>query len=138
MSIEWSKKLSTGVKWQDSQHRELFSRINGLLDAMNLGLGKDEVVKLYKFLDEYFVVHFDTEEQAMHRYNYPDSVAHLAEHTRFIDEVSGLEKEAEGGVTTELVVKTQRQVVDWLVNHIGSIDKRLGEFLKEAEKGGKG
>ncbi|GMR04349.1 MAG: hemerythrin family protein [Thermodesulfobacteriota bacterium] len=134
MAIEWSKKLSTGVKWQDAQHRELLKRINMLLDAMSTGHGKDEVAKLYKFLDEYFVVHFDTEEQAMHRHNYPDAVAHISEHTRFIDAVSVLEKEAEKGIPADLIVRTQREVVNWLVNHIGSIDKRLAEFLKKAEK----
>ncbi|HLC18144.1 MAG TPA: bacteriohemerythrin [Thermodesulfobacteriota bacterium] len=134
MTIEWTKNLSTGVKWQDDQHKELFARINRLLDAMSLGLGKDEVLKVFKFLDEYFVVHFEAEEQAMHKYGYPETLSHLEEHTKFIDDISRLEKEAKVGVTSSHVIQTQRRVVDWLVNHIGSIDKELGAFLKEAEK----
>ena len=140
MAFEWRKDLETGIKWQDDQHRELFRRINSLLDSMSVGLGKEEVIKLYRFLDEYFVVHFETEEQAMHRYGYPDTLRHLEEHTRFIEEIKDLEKDAEGGgVTAGLVIKTQRRVVDWFINHICEVDKAFGAFLKNAvtEKGKK-
>jgi len=139
MAIEWSSGLSTGVEWQDRQHKELFNRINSLLDAMNLGLGKDEVVRLFKFLDEYIVIHFDAEEQIMHKYNFPDILSHLEEHHKFIDDVGVLKDEAEDALSSGLVIKVQSRIVDWLLNHIGSVDQVLGAFiLKEIEqrKGG--
>lgn len=132
MAIEWSDSLLTGLEWQDFQHRELFSRINSLLDAMNMGFGKDEVLRLFEFLDEYFVIHFDAEEQAMHKYDYPDTLAHIEEHTRFIDDIAKLRSVAVSGVSTGLVIKVQSRVVDWLISHIGSIDKSLGAFIREA------
>lgn len=132
MSIEWSKNLSTGVVWQDKQHRELFHRINSLLDAMNLGLGKEEVVRLFKFLDEYIVIHFDAEEQVMHKFNYPEMLSHLEEHTNFIDDVAMLKEEAEKGISSGLVIKVQSRIVDWLINHIGSVDRDLGSFILRA------
>ena len=133
MAIEWSESLSTGVDWQDAQHKELFRRINALLDAMNVGMGKEEVSKLFTFLDEYFVVHFDAEEKAMHQLGYGNTLAHLAEHTRFIEDVSSLAREASEGVTTSLLIKVQRRVVDWLINHIGGIDKGLGAAMLKAD-----
>lgn len=132
MAIEWSDSLLTGLEWQDFQHKELFSRINSLLDAMDMGLGKDEVLRLFGFLDEYFVTHFDAEEQAMHKYDYPDMLAHLEEHMRFIDDIARLRSDALHGVSTGLVIQVQSRLVDWLINHIGSIDKSLGAFIKEA------
>ncbi len=134
MAIEWSDSLATGVGWQDKQHKELFRRINSLLDAMNVGLGKEEVSRLFTFLDEYFVVHFEAEEQAMNRYRYPGLIAHLAEHMGFIERVSALKDECGAGITTGSVIKVQRLVVDWLVNHIGGVDKALGKFLIDAER----
>ena len=130
----WTKTLETGLKWQDDQHRELFRRIEALIDAINMGLGRDEVLKLFSFLDEYFVVHFEAEERAMDRYDYPEAAEHLAEHTRFIGDIERLEKEAAGGVSTSLVVKTREEVSNWLVEHIGRVDRKLAEFLKKAEK----
>ncbi len=133
MGIEWSSNLSTGVDWQDRHHKELFKRINRLLDAMSSGYGKEEVRDLFKFLDEYFVVHFEAEERAMNKYGYPGTIAHLAEHTAFIDQIAMLRKDFESGASTGLVIKVQRQVVDWLINHIGDLDKKLGSFIKSAE-----
>lgn len=133
MGIEWSNNLSTGVDWQDRHHKELFKRINRLLDAMSAGYGKEEVRDMFNFLDEYFVVHFEAEERAMNKYNYPGTVAHLAEHTNFIDQIALLRKDFESGASTGLVIKVQRQVVDWLINHIGDLDKKLGSFIKSAE-----
>ncbi|MBI5644093.1 MAG: hemerythrin family protein [Deltaproteobacteria bacterium] len=133
MAIEWSKSLSTGLEWQDNQHKELFKRISSLLDAMNIGLGKEEVARLFKFLDEYFVVHFDSEEQAMNKYNFPASALHIAEHMRFIEDVDLIKKECRDGISTASVIKVQRLVVDWLINHIGGIDRALGEFVQRIE-----
>lgn len=129
MSIEWTDNLSTGIEWQDRHHKELFKRINRLLDAMNLGQGKDEVSSLFDFLDEYIVYHFEAEERSMSSHGYEAILAHTAEHAHFIDDVASLSAEFRQGATTGLVIKVQRRVVDWLLNHICGPDKKLGEFL---------
>lgn len=133
MAIEWSDSFSTGIGWQDRQHKELFRRMNSLLDAMDLGHGKGEVLKTFTFLDEYFVIHFEAEEQAMNRYHYPGMMSHISEHMGFIERVSALKKECESSPSTAMVIKVQSMVVDWFVNHIGSEDQRLGKFIHESE-----
>lgn len=138
MAIEWTRNLATGLEWQDKQHKELFRRINSLLDAMTVGLGKGEVLKLFTFLDEYFVVHFEAEEKAMNKFNYPHMVKHLAEHTRFIEDIAALKEECKKGISTANVIQVQRRVVDWLINHIGGIDKQLGAFILRTEGEQKG
>lgn len=137
MGIEWSANLSTGIDWQDRHHKELFKRINRLLDAMTLGRGKEEVGSLFAFLDEYIVYHFEAEEQAMSKHNYPGSFAHTAEHTGFIEDIGALRDEFKKNSSSVLVIKVQRQVIDWLLHHIGGPDKRLGEFLLTVEGEGK-
>ncbi len=134
MAIEWSDSLATGVEWQDRQHKELFRRINSLIEAMNVGLGKEEVLRLLSFLDEYFVVHFEAEEQAMSRFKYPGTITHLAEHMDFIEKISAFERECKGGVASVTVVKVQRTVVDWLISHVGTADRELGRFILDAQK----
>lgn len=131
--MEWNRNLSTGVEWQDRHHKELFKRVNGLLDAMSVGMGKAELDRIFSFLDSYFIVHFDAEEQAMSKYGFPDAVEHLKEHTGFIEDISRLRQECENGATMVHVVKVQRLVVDWLINHIGGPDKRLGTHILLAE-----
>lgn len=133
MAIEWNRNLSTGVEWQDRHHKELFKRVNGLLDAMSVGMGKDELNRVFRFLDSYFIVHFDAEEQAMNKYVYPYAMEHLREHTVFIEDVAALRHEFAGGATAVLVVKVQKLVVDWLINHIGGEDKKLGAHILKSE-----
>jgi len=132
MSIEWSNTLSTGLEWQDRHHKELFKRINALLEAMTLGHGKEEVGKVFDFLDDYFVFHFEAEEQAMSKYNYPSMISHLAEHTGFIERIAELREEFRKGPSTALAIRVQREVVDWLIRHIGDVDKNLGAFILKA------
>jgi hemerythrin len=133
MAIEWNNNLSTGVDWQDRHHKELFKRVSALLDAMSVGMGKDELDRIFNFLDSYFTVHFDAEEQAMSKHAFPGAVEHLGEHTGFIDQVSALRREFATGATAVLVVKVQRLVVDWLINHIGGSDKKLGTYILKAQ-----
>ncbi len=131
MAIEWSDSLSTGIPWQDRQHKELFNRISSLIDAINVGLGRDEVMKLFRFLDDYFVVHFDDEEQVMNKLHYPESLAHIEQHTRFIDDIAELRNYAsETGLSASVVIQVQRRVVDWLINHIGDTDQKFAAFVK--------
>lgn len=135
MSIEWSNNLSTGVDWQDRHHKELFKRVSGLLDAMSVGKGKEEIERLFTFLDSYFVVHFEAEEQAMSSCAFPGAVEHLREHTGFIESVAALRGEFASGATSVLVVKVQKLVVDWLIHHIGEMDKELGVHILKSASG---
>ncbi len=138
MSIEWSPSLSTGVKWQDAQHKELFQRVNMLLDAMSVGKGKDEVKRLFAFLDEYFTTHFEAEEAVMKKFGFPGEAGHKNEHMNFRNDIARIRQECSDVVTTAVVIRTQRYVVNWLLNHIGKLDKVLGEFILMADKGQSG
>jgi hemerythrin-like metal-binding protein len=130
MAIEWGQQLSTGVPWQDREHKEFFKRLNELVSAIERGEGEEEVGRLFKFLDDYMVTHFHHEEQAMSRYGYPDILTHLEEHTHFIDDLSRLKKESlQCG--SGLAEQVRSRLVDWLVDHIGSTDKALGAFLNQ-------
>ncbi len=122
--------LLTGVSWQDRQHKELIKRVNRLIEAIEQGKGMAELERLFTFLDEYMVIHFEAEEVAMHNHDYPDTVAHLREHTMFIEDLAGLREGMEHFAQEELEAKAERLLVDWLRNHIGRVDKKLGLFLK--------
>lgn len=71
MTISWNDALSTGIAWQDAQHKELVKKTNELMNAMMQGKGAEEVDRIFRFLDEYVTVHFGAEEEAMLKYSYP-------------------------------------------------------------------
>lgn len=131
MPIEWTEDLATGVSQIDDQHKELFRRINGLLDACNHGKGKNEVDRVIKFLDDYVVTHFGKEEQYMIDKSFPDYPVHKEQHSQFIKNFSDLKKKLEDeGPGVHIVLMTNRIVIDWFLTHIRKIDTKLGAFLK--------
>jgi len=131
MAMEWTEDLSTGSAAIDDQHKELFNRINALLEACRQGKGKAEVRKVIEFLDEYVVTHFSAEEQYMETHQYAEITKHKELHGEFIDNFEDLKRELEDeGPGVHLVVRTNQLVVQWLLDHIRKVDKALGTFLK--------
>lgn len=131
MAIEWTEDLSTGVAEIDGQHKELFTRINGLLDACREGKGRHEVEKVMKFLEDYVVRHFSEEEKYMAEFSYPAYGSHKAQHLRFMDDFFSLKEQFEReGPGVHIIVRTNDTLVDWLKTHIRKVDKELGAFLK--------
>jgi hemerythrin len=131
MAIEWTEDLTTGINEIDTQHKELFKRINRLLDACYQGKGKEEIDDLIRFLSDYVVDHFGTEESLMDRYDYPESRPHRSQHEDFQKRFSDLKRELQtSGERLVAVIGTNQLLGDWWINHIGKVDKTLGAFLK--------
>ncbi len=132
VTVKWTEDLSVGVDVIDAQHKEVFATTGSLLAAIERGEGQSEVTKVIVFLEEYVENHFQMEEMYMKRYNYPDYPQHKSEHTTFIGDFYDLRQELDNdGVTPELTIRLAERIGDWLVNHIGRMDKALGTYLRE-------
>lgn len=131
MKLQWTQDLSIGVEEIDSQHRELFDRINNLDSAMKQGSAKEEVVRLIEFLDTYVIIHFGAEEKYMTDYNYAGYALHKTKHNWFKKEFSDIRtKLGVGGITPDLIMLSNNLLITWFSNHIRTIDMMLGSFLK--------
>lgn len=131
MSVEWTPDLGTEVKEIDDQHKELFKRIDSLLEAWKQGKAVAEVDKVISFLTEYVVFHFGNEQKYMQKFGYTNTVQHLAQHDQFVKAFGRLrDRFAAEGVKPELIEDATQLLVDWLKNHIKYSDKALGLFLK--------
>ena len=131
MAIEWTKDLAVGIAKIDEQHQELFRKIDQLLEACRQCKGKETVGETIRFLGDYVIEHFGNEERYMDRYNYPESAGHKEQHRQFINSFQELKKKFEtDGPGTNIVILTNRIVVNWLNSHIRNVDKVLGVFLK--------
>lgn len=132
MALEWKPDLAVGVKEIDDQHKELFNKITELFDACNVGKGKEQIDSTVKYLQEYVVLHFSSEEKLQKQYNYPDYINHKAQHDQFIKDFLELKLSIHtDGITGLLLIKLNKVLVDWLINHIRKTDKVFGVFLKE-------
>lgn len=132
MAIEWTEELGTGVAEIDDQHKELFRRINCLLDACGQGKGRHEVGRMIGFLDDYVISHFSAEERSMLEGAYPQYDRHRQEHEAFIAQMTDLKQKFHvEGSGVHVVLLTIRTSVDWLATHIRKTDRAMGAYLRE-------
>lgn len=129
--IEWKDTLATGVNKIDSQHQELFQRINNLISAMGTSSANKDVRELFTYLENYIRTHFTMEETLMVETQYPDFLDHQAQHIGYIKAFAQLKQSyLYEESTTKVVIKLRSVLVQWWLNHIGRRDKALGEYIR--------
>ena len=132
MSIVFDESLHTGNELIDTQHQELIDRVNKLSDSIATVKEKRMAVQTLDFLMDYTVFHFAAEEKLQEESGYPELESHKAQHASFVKAVDELKEmlEEEEGPTDAFVAAVNKNVVDWLVNHIQGCDKKVAEFVK--------
>jgi hemerythrin len=133
MSIHWKDSFKIGIAEIDSQHRELFVRLENLEKALADGKGSDIVYTTFHFLDNYVVRHFRAEEELQKLYKYPHLAMHTTEHEIFKKRLKELESRLSIEDPSEnLAAQTYNLLTQWLINHITSLDKELTGYINDA------
>ena len=84
------------------------------------------------FLEAYTKKHFRDEEKYMREIRYPEYEEQRKAHAAFVERLAKLKADyKESGGNISVIVKANRIVVDWLINHITRMDKKIGEFVRE-------
>jgi hemerythrin len=130
MPLQWNRALSTGIDWQDDQHKQLFNHLSNLIDAMNEHHASTEIGKMVYFLEEYIEFHFKAEKDCMQETRFPDIEFHLRSHEKFSGIVRTMVQSFDKqGPSTVIVMKAQELVSDWVLHHIPTMDKKLAEHI---------
>jgi len=132
MHIIFDENLVTGHELIDTQHQELIARVNKLTDNLETGRDKVVAVQTLGFLMDYTELHFSAEEKLQKEAGYPEYPAHKELHDQFKQAVRELEEmlEEEEGPTDAFVAAVNKNVVEWLTNHIQVCDKKVADFVK--------
>ena len=137
--MEWSDTLCIGLAAIDSQHKELFKRINNLVLAIKEHRCKHEIDGTLKFLDDYARIHFSDEERHMRETGYPGYEEQRREHQKYLQSLQELKDTAAlprvHGSSYDLSATTNQVIVDWIVDHIIKVDTKFGEFLRSTKSG---
>ena len=129
--MEWTPDLTVGVELIDTQHKELFKRITDLLDSIKKKECKYTIDDTTKFLEEYVVFHFTDEENVMREAGYPELEAHMKLHAQFIDDFNELKDKLKHEISSYTrSVYTNQIVVDWILQHIKTVDMKFGGFME--------
>ena len=136
--IEWSDAMLTGVAEIDSQHHILVDTLSELSTRLTENTVDPMFDRVTRDLLAYAIYHFDTEELLMQQYGYaaaaPDQAArHLAAHRGFAERVVKLRDDARTG-KPGAAIALLRFLETWLVDHIMTIDRLLGDFVRRHSK----
>ena len=82
------------------------------------------------YLLDYTEFHFDAEEKLQEEISFPAINEHKAKHAEFKNAVKELQEmlEEEEGPTEAFVAQVQKNVVDWLFDHIKVFDRAVAEY----------
>ena len=132
MSVTFDKSLETGNELIDQQHKELIDRVNKLVESCEKGTEKRTAIQTLNFLLDYTVFHFEAEEKLQEEAGYPNLEGHKAQHQAFIKAVHELMEmlEEEEGPTGAFVAAVNKNITEWLLNHIQVQDKAVAAYVK--------
>ena len=133
MKVEFDNSLVTGNEMIDGQHKELIAKIDKLVTCCQGGGEKMQAIKMLDYLAEYTDFHFSAEEKLQEEVSYPAIEGHKAKHEEFkkaVDELHEMLVEEEGP-TDAFVAAVEKNVVNWLFDHIKNMDQALAAYIQE-------
>ena len=133
MKVEFDSSLVTGNAMIDEQHKELIGKIDKLLSCCEQNGGKVEAIKMLDYLAEYTDFHFGEEEKLQEEVSYPAIEEHKKQHAAFKKAVEELHEMLveEEGPSEAFVAAVNKNVVDWLFDHIKKMDQALAAFVQK-------
>lgn len=130
--MPWTPNLAVGVELIDNEHKKLFEMADQLFEAGKNLKAKEFIAELLGFLDDYTKKHFSDEENYMLKIGYPEYPLQKKMHDEFILQLGQLKKEyQESGGNVVLIINANQMILNWLINHISILDKKIGEYAKK-------
>jgi len=130
--IEWDPAMSVGSTEIDGHHRMIIDCLNRLHPLIGTEGKETEVHEVVDALEDFILVHFSVEEQAMIHAGFPDWRAHKELHDRLFDEVFNLKSDIEHGRPID-AGRLFETIYEWLMKHILGEDAKYAPYLQAPE-----
>jgi len=129
----WRDKYALGVPGIDSQHRELFQRVDAFLGTVRAAVPWDEkarrVGETLEFMTGYAAAHFRDEEAYQQKIGYPGFDAHRQKHRDMVRYISDTSEEyIRKGCDGQLMQRFAGRLLAWLINHVAAEDQQIAAY----------
>jgi hemerythrin-like metal-binding protein len=132
----WSERLKTGIDLIDGHHMILLGIMADVKAAMDSVHDREAGVAALSALSSYTKYHFLAEERIMVQCGYPHLEFHKEQHRQFTEKIAELgwayTKDRET-VLRDLLVFLK----DWLINHILTMDAKIGYWMRSKDESSK-
>lgn len=124
----WENKYKINEPTIDSQHYQLFHKIDRLFYFVNNGnpeKQKQECMKIIDFLMDYTLQHFSTEEAYQRKINYCDYERHKKMHDQFTKVINSYHKQLLNNFSQKTLEAFFGTLLVWLTNHVYIYDRKI-------------
>lgn len=130
----WDERYMTGESIVDSEHQQLVSIINRVVEQVSNETPESEISEILSQLVNYAVVHFQHEEELMAEMGCDSRfiAAHTAIHREFASQVVKMREFSGAGSGTEDLL---RFLTNWLAHHILGIDQAMARQIGKIRAG---
>jgi len=128
--IIWDEELSVGVRKLDEQHKELIRMINKLIEAKNTKVDSETISDTLTKMTKYTDYHFQTEEQYLIDYDYPEYSSQKKQHSEFKKKAVAFCMDTMAYKET-IPAEILSYLKDWLTHHILKSDMKYKSFLND-------
>lgn len=126
----WKDEYSVGIDSLDNDHKKLISLLNQFTTAYDYAMTEEYEREALNDLISYTKYHFEREEQLLEQHDYPDVIAHKAQHAKMIEQVNGfMDLYNEKG--HDALNEISEFLSNWLINHINGTDKEYSSHLNQ-------
>ena len=128
--VQWKEEYSVGILHIDQDHKKLISLLNQFTIAYDYAMSEAFEKEALEELIAYTKYHFQREEKLMDDNDYPDVIAHKAQHKEMIDQV-GKFAEIYQEKGHDSLKEISEYLTVWLINHINGTDKAYSQHLHD-------
>ena len=133
----WSDDCLIGIESIDTQHKGFFEATHRLYDCIRNCEGEKIVEESVAFLKRYAEVHFQAEEDYMHKHGFPRLEQHKRLHVEFLEALDVLLDDLMVfGPSQHLADQALEISQDWLIHHIAEEDSQYAAYVKDHLKRG--
>ena len=130
MFIHWDASLETGQTLIDTEHRVLVFLFRKLNVAVRTGQPRTATNHIINEINRFVDFHFVSEENLMRETNYPDLIAHQAQHADLRAKLGVLASKVIG--RSEFPEDLLAFINNWLAEHIANHDQHVALYVHDA------
>ena len=132
MVMVWADELAIGIKSVDSQHKGIVEVLARLCETAADGDSWGATMALASDMIDLFESHFTSEETFMRSIRYPGVDGHVAAHSTFFSDFSGLVyriEKRDDSVVGDLVQCVRR----WAFEHVDVQDRDIARYFAKTQ-----
>jgi len=128
--IVWTDKNKLNIPIIDEQHRAMVSIINSLHYFIRNGSPYHVLLPIIIMLEQHAIIHFETEQMLLKKYNYPNYDEHYLLHAHLRDNLSAIKAQSFLNKDPDTIAGFLK---DWWINHINVEDRKYEKWFSSQQ-----